>query len=290
MKLSIPFLITVLIIWIILALFWYQGNSCAACNSSSSDQNSWRGAGLSVVDGDAWKISNTENLRFKISESSPYLSSGISNNLDSLARHISLAGASKMLIVKGLYRSSEKNNTSSKNLGLARAEELKKDLIARGTPAASIFTASQMTDDLKNSNDSVWGAVNFNIQDLGGAGRVALSEENLLQPRTIYFLTGKNSLLVTPELSNYFKEAQAYLTQKTDKKLLVTGHTDNAGKPEINLALSKRRAEFVKLEMSQKGINIAQILADGKGDTNPIAPNTTAEGKAKNRRVEIVIQ
>ena len=66
------------------------------------------------------------------------------------------------------------------------------------------------------------------------------------------------------------------------------GHTDNTGTPDGNMALSQVRADAVIAYLRTKGVtNVMRVYA--KGDTEPVAPNTTTEGKAKNRRVQIVL-
>ena len=70
----------------------------------------------------------------------------------------------------------------------------------------------------------------------------------------------------------------------------VEGHTDNVGKEKYNQALSERRAAAVKKYLVEHGAaNADRIKPVGFGETRPIADNKTAEGKFKNRRVEIVI-
>jgi len=69
------------------------------------------------------------------------------------------------------------------------------------------------------------------------------------------------------------------------------GHTDSDGDDAKNLDLSKRRAANVKNSLVKDfGINADLIQTDGKGETQEVAPNTTSEGKAKNRRVEFLKQ
>ena len=74
------------------------------------------------------------------------------------------------------------------------------------------------------------------------------------------------------------------------KKVLVRGHTDTVGATEYNLGLSKRRAEAVARVLGEGGYPSGQIEAKGLGSTVPIAENSTAEGRAKNRRVVIIVQ
>ena len=74
-----------------------------------------------------------------------------------------------------------------------------------------------------------------------------------------------------------------------DTDLLIVGHTDNVGSQGYNLPLSQKRAQSVKDYLVGKGISSSRLTSKGKGLEEPIADNTTAEGRAQNRRVEIAI-
>lgn len=67
------------------------------------------------------------------------------------------------------------------------------------------------------------------------------------------------------------------------------GHTDSVGPEEYNQRLSVRRAESVKAHLVGQGIEANRIYTEGKGESQPVADNSTKEGRAKNRRVEIEV-
>ncbi len=69
----------------------------------------------------------------------------------------------------------------------------------------------------------------------------------------------------------------------------IEGHTDNIGDPEYNLNLSSERADVVLKELAFSNINEARLSASGKGETSPVADNSTSEGRQSNRRVEIIV-
>jgi len=71
--------------------------------------------------------------------------------------------------------------------------------------------------------------------------------------------------------------------------ITITGHTDGVGTDAVNQKLSLRRADAVKQYLSSHGIDATKIKTAGRGKTSPIADNKTAQGRARNRRVEVVI-
>jgi len=71
--------------------------------------------------------------------------------------------------------------------------------------------------------------------------------------------------------------------------IIAVGHTDSVGTDSYNQALSVRRAEAVKAYLVSKGVEKNRVYTEGKGEKQPVASNKTAEGRAKNRRVEIEV-
>lgn len=101
----------------------------------------------------------------------------------------------------------------------------------------------------------------------------------------INFDTGKGS--IKPDSFSQLDQVAAALKQ-SDVKLEVGGHTDNVGAPESNLALSELRAKSVMKYLTNKGIAAARLSVKGYGQTRQVADNRNEEGRAKNRRVELV--
>ncbi|RYE24982.1 MAG: OmpA family protein [Sphingobacteriaceae bacterium] len=74
-----------------------------------------------------------------------------------------------------------------------------------------------------------------------------------------------------------------------DTNIMVVGYTDNTGSDTYNMNLSVRRAAAVKSSITANGVAGSRLTTQGKGETEPIADNTTEAGRAQNRRVEIII-
>jgi outer membrane protein OmpA-like peptidoglycan-associated protein len=110
--------------------------------------------------------------------------------------------------------------------------------------------------------------------------------------RTVYTLPGtafaSGSATLAPSAVASLRSLFAAIGAK--KTLRVEAHTDNQGPDAANLALSQQRAQAVKRALVGLGIGAARITAVGKGETSPVADNASAEGRARNRRVEIVVE
>ncbi|HMK20076.1 MAG TPA: OmpA family protein [Chitinophagaceae bacterium] len=98
-----------------------------------------------------------------------------------------------------------------------------------------------------------------------------------------------NSDKIKPVSYGTLKEIATILSDNTDVKVKIIGHTDADGDDAKNLELSKKRAASVKEALSKEfNIDASRLETDGMGETKPIGDNKTAEGKAQNRRVEFV--
>ncbi|MDX2052466.1 MAG: OmpA family protein [Polyangiaceae bacterium] len=104
----------------------------------------------------------------------------------------------------------------------------------------------------------------------------------------VLFTTGKATLI--PIARTKLGQVAAVLKQQEDKKrITVEGHTDSVGSDQNNQRLSQERADSVREFLVSQGIDPQKITAIGKGEAEPVAENTTPEGRANNRRVEIII-
>ncbi len=104
----------------------------------------------------------------------------------------------------------------------------------------------------------------------------------------VLFATGKYDLL--PIARDKLDEVARALGDQGYKSILVEGHTDSVGKASDNETLSLKRAESVRTYLVSRGIPSEQIRASGLGSTRSIAENSTPDGRANNRRVEIVVE
>lgn len=113
-------------------------------------------------------------------------------------------------------------------------------------------------------------------------GRIQLNER-------IRFALGKATL--TPDGRELVRSIARAIAQVPEtQKIIVVGHTDNRGARKRNLALSKRRAQAIVAALVRAGVARERLQAIGKGPDQPVADNRTRAGRAKNRRVEFLIE
>ncbi len=99
------------------------------------------------------------------------------------------------------------------------------------------------------------------------------------------FASGSADL--TGQMKGELNSVVAFMKAYPATKIAVMGHTDNTGDAAANLALSKARANSVKAHLMAGGVDASRLVSEGYGQNNPVADNSTKEGQAKNRRIEL---
>jgi OmpA-OmpF porin, OOP family len=114
----------------------------------------------------------------------------------------------------------------------------------------------------------------------------ALNKSGFVALHGILFDTGKD--VIKPESEPTLAEVTKLLGDNTNLKLSIEGHTDSQGDAKSNLTLSSKRADSVKKYLVAKGVEAKRLSTKGWGDTKAVGDNRTEEGRAANRRVELV--
>lgn len=136
-------------------------------------------------------------------------------------------------------------------------------------------------DKAKKEAEAVKNAQVETITDANGLEAVKVTFDS-----GILFATNKADLNATSKAS--LIQFAEVLKENRDMDIAIIGHTDNTGSDAINNPLSKNRAQSVSKFLKSQGVASAQIKTiDGQGSTNPVADNSTAEGRKQNRRVEV---
>lgn len=136
-------------------------------------------------------------------------------------------------------------------------------------------------DKVKAQAEAVKNAQVEEITDANGLQGVKVTFDS-----GILFAT--NSSTLSAASKNSLNEFAKVLKSNSDCDIAIFGHTDNTGTDAINNPLSVKRAQAVETYLKGQGVGSAQIKSvDGQGSTNPVADNSTAEGRKQNRRVEV---
>jgi len=117
---------------------------------------------------------------------------------------------------------------------------------------------------------------------------IALSPYSQGETRLLVFFDFDKSELKEesyPDLDN----AIQFLQEKSDVKIRIEGYTDNVGDKNYNVKLSTDRANAVSKYLANNGIDKSRITTKGFGEENPVAPNTSDDNRARNRRVEMKV-
>jgi uncharacterized repeat protein (TIGR01451 family) len=121
-----------------------------------------------------------------------------------------------------------------------------------------------------------------------GISKVKLEKDRIVILEKVFFATGKDVIL--DRSFSLLTEVAATLRAHPEvKRLRVEGHTDDQGNDESNMALSQRRAMSVRAFLVERGVDPARLVAQGYGETRPVAQNNSAKGREQNRRVEFVV-
>jgi OmpA-OmpF porin, OOP family len=291
MKNPIPLLALLLAGWIA-GMSYFTRQSCGDCSMPSTLAPAVSGVqnlGKSLLIADnanSFSATTDDNLTFNASNFAFLpLSTKLQNTFKEVAAYLK-GHPDRSILVNGLYGETEKNTSIFPNLGIARAQGVKKLLEEYGCPENQISVASLMSP---LTNDSLMiGGANYTFMDTpktdaGGD----LAKKLMHKTITLYFETNANTLTLSDEQRAYFADLIGYLNKNPKANISVTGHTDNKGNVDKNVTLSQDRAAFVKKYLADNNIDANQIVPAGKGPNAPIADNGTPEGRAKNRRVEI---
>jgi len=140
-------------------------------------------------------------------------------------------------------------------------------------------------DGVDDAKDRCPGTTPGTRVDAAGCPILFTPERTPVILRGVIFETGKSAL--KPESFTVLDIVAQSLNANPEIRIEIAGYTDNTGSSTTNLRLSQARADAVRAYLGSKGVAPGRMVTKGYGATNPIAPNTTAAGRAQNRRVEL---
>ncbi|PID67982.1 MAG: hypothetical protein CR968_03910 [Flavobacteriia bacterium] len=201
---------------------------------------------------------------------------------DSIFNYLN-AHQEKELLITGKY-----NRQEGEPIGLKRAGFLKDLLVKFGINRDRIIPKGRQVDFSFADNGKYNDGIGMAFRQIP-AERMKIIEEGITN-RTLYADFGNAEFKPDYTLQAYAFELKNYLSKHPDKTVMVTGHTDNVGKPKSNYNLGLKRAKNVVDYLVSQGIKAEAVKHSSKGQEEPIADNETEEGRAKNRRITVVVE
>jgi outer membrane protein OmpA-like peptidoglycan-associated protein len=210
--------------------------------------------------------------------------------INEMIRHLE-KNKNKTLNISGLYNEREENLSNFDNLGLARSKSIKRVLIEQGLDAAQVSTTSEKDNSLTPNQEGVLnGPYAFSVEVLEGSNSLEAMKASIMEdPVLLNFAPERYQTDLNAKQRKKLETLAAYLNASDDTRCTIVGHADSVKSEQLNLILGKNRAEFTKTMLLKYGVDPIKIKTTSKGETQPIASNTTAKGKAQNRRTEVII-
>ncbi|WP_369615929.1 OmpA family protein [Flavobacterium sp. CFS9] len=252
-----------------------------------------------ILNGSGIDYHTNDNIKFLKNSPTALLPVGdsVSIGIQNLKTFL-IANPKQKITLTGYATSDETNTTTFENLGLARANDIKKYFVSQGLPDAQLDTKGEVTDKWQTKKDTLFGPVKytFDAPETPETTPTVTDEWAILKekingdPLILHFNTNKSSDKLTAPEKEKVADLVKYMEHVKDAAIVVVGHSDNVGNRDSNVTLGQKRAEFTKNYLSKNGIDGNRITAESKGPDEPIGENTTAEGRANNRRTVITIK
>ncbi|WP_246074152.1 OmpA family protein [Flavobacterium daemonense] len=249
-----------------------------------------------VLNGPGINFQTNDNLKFLKNSAALIVpvSDSVNIGIENLKTFLTSNPKQKVTIT-GYATSDETNTTKFENLGLARAEDVKNYFISKGLSNTQFNTKGEIINSWKTNLDTLLGPAEYKFETIDTMATASdewsiLKDKINANPLILHFSTNKSSENLTADEKQKVADIAKYMDHVKDATVLIVGHTDDVGNREANIALGQKRAEFSKNYLSKNGIEASRINAESKGPDEPAGENTTAEGKAANRRTVITIK
>ncbi len=270
----------VFILWLILGLiyWWIWDSGVDSCCKGDSTKTTEMIPVKKKTEPTKVITKSTLPLAFSWSEELTIKGDGFQAYKDSILNALK---SGEILEITGLYRENEKNTTKFPNLGIARANEVRKLFSEIPDDRIRLFAKMIGEKDGERTNNFISARFknainNANIKEIDD---IAL----------IYFPFNSTNKLHSAKVEKYLDDV-AVRVKSSGEKVYLTGHTDSIGSDESNIVLGKRRAIVIRDYLVSKGVSTGKIIVNSKGESAPIATNASSDGRAKNRRVELKIK
>ena len=300
------FIISLLIflLWAFLGMWWYY--SCPICETGHNHENQQLKKAplkevkvaekpISKIDNSILNITNKngnnvfsfqDKLKIYKDSTSVHIPESILGIKDSIFNYLN-NNQNLELKITGWYKNGEINNTTdSLNFGIERANYLKNTLVQFGLNADKISISSN-EQDYKYNVGTYNGGIELMFKEISATKAEIINKG--ITKKTLYTKFNSRTFIPDNTLLTYTADLKNYLASHPNKIVNIIGHTDSSGEESDNEIIGIDRATNVMKHFIAQGIDKTKLQAFSKGELSPIASNNTNEGRAKNRRIEIII-
>ena len=249
---------------------------------------------LQLTEGEEVLLRGYDQFAFDSASLEPRLNANNQFFLDTLAK-IMQSRPDRNVTLTALFRESEREISPGffENLGLARADQIRKLMMKRGVEQDRFTLDYGISEDAQLREPLLFDLYDPTAVD-GGFEKVLFTFKNMtfsdanFEYNSAVFKPG-------PSLKLYADSVKTYLDLNPEASMSIIGHTDSIGSDAYNLELGLRRAENARFYFQDSLDVIAEIKIDSEGESRPVAPNSSSEGKdnpegrQKNRRVNFVL-
>jgi len=187
-----------------------------------------------------------------------------------------------ILEITGQYFDGEAKPADHETMGLARAAKIR-DLYFKDFPEERISLRSRTMEEGTGDREKYFEAISFAwVEPAAGAEELEELEDRII----IRFPANSTEKEYDPKVGDYLKKL-AQRVIRSGEKVQITGHTDNSGTKSANLLLGKNRADQIRNILLKSGVAEDQVSISSKGESEPVAPNSSTSGRQKNRRAEV---
>ncbi|MTH16791.1 OmpA family protein [Flavobacterium sp. LC2016-01] len=249
-----------------------------------------------ILNGSGINFRTNDNLKFLKNSAALIVPVGdsVAIGIENLKAFL-ISNPKQKVTITGYATSDETNTTKFENLGLARANDVKNYFVSKGLSGAQFDTKGEIIDKWKTNLDTLLGPADYKFETadttaVGSDEWSILKEKINADPLILHFNTNKSSDNLSAVEKQKVADIAKYMEHVKDASVLIVGHTDDVGNRDANVVLGQKRAAFSKDYLAKNGIDASRITTESKGPDEPAGENTTAEGKANNRRTVITIK
>jgi len=266
------FTFLLLIVWFGVSIWWYDCKIKEVCTCDKETETALHEAG-------PVKASLPYSVYFKKNETDALKGDRFAMWRDSI---MDCLHKNHIVEITGYVGNNETfNGISAEAEGMMRAKSAIQLLGLDSAALKFILYKGAGTAGMQPS-DSILGLLTFDCKPI---------EDNIVEVNKnkviIYFKKNTNSALEADKVKKALRE---FAGANKDADIMVTGHADISGNPDLNFRLAGSRATAIKNMLIKYGLSETRITAESRGQDEPQASNETEEGRAKNRRVEIFVK